>query len=67
MLSDRQLIEKAKLEFQKSSNEIIKNAFITEATDHTKIVVLRDDSSVLANYQVLDNDDLMRMDRLDKR
>ena len=67
MLNDRQLIEKAKFEFRKLSNETVTNTFITEATDHTKIIVLRDDNRVLANFQVLKNDDLMRMDSPDIR
>ena len=46
-----------------SPTEIVTNAFITETTDRTPIVVLRNDNRVLANYQVLVNDELFKLDK----
>ena len=63
MLNNEQLIEKAKEKFKETSNEVVTNAFVTEATDRTPIVVLRNDIRVLANYQVVDDDDLLRLDK----
>lgn len=64
MLSDAQLIEKAIQKFKENDGEVlVTNAFVTEATDHTRIVVLRNDDGVLANFQVLDKDKLFRLDQ----
>lgn len=62
-LDDAELIEKTKKEFQKlNPTMVIKDAFITETTDHSPVVILRSDFRVLANYQVLDNNRLWRLD-----
>ena len=63
MLNNKQLIEKAIQMLKNSNNKvIITDVFITEATDHTPIVVLKNDNGILANYQILDNGELLKLD-----
>ena len=59
MLSDKQLIEKAKRKF--GDEDIVKDAFVTESSGHIPIIILRNDKGVIANYQVLDNGELFRL------
>lgn len=61
LLDNKQVIEKALMQF--GNEATVTNSFITESTDHTTIVVLRNDARVLAVYQVLDNDELFRLNK----
>jgi hypothetical protein len=64
MLNDREMIEKAVQQFKRENkNVIITEAFITEATDHTPIIILKDYYGVVANYEIRENNELKRLDK----